>query len=215
MSFEILNLNKKLELKSGETKTLLWEEITSGEIILNRDSSLTLVILMTESLEEKMDLRFSLTGDGSNLKCIILNIGRDKSNFEFDTTISHIGKNTSANLLIKTVLSDHARTNTTNNIDIKNGATKTNSELNHNTILLSPNAKVRTIPCLEILEDDVKAGHGATIGSLNDEWMYYLNSRGISKDDAKILLTQAFIESGLEEVEDEEMREYIRNKLNT
>jgi Fe-S cluster assembly protein SufD len=77
---------------------------------------------------------------------------------------------------------------------------------NHN-ILLSDGAKVDTKPQLEIYADDVKCSHGATIGRLNEEEQFYMRSRGITLEDAKVLQMISFIAPVLENIEDENERE--------
>jgi Fe-S cluster assembly protein SufD len=79
---------------------------------------------------------------------------------------------------------------------------------NHN-ILLSDGAKVDTKPQLEIYADDVKCSHGATIGRLNEEEQFYMRSRGISLEDAKVLQMISFIAPVLENIQDEAQREAL------
>ena len=83
---------------------------------------------------------------------------------------------------------------------------------NHN-ILLSDGAKVDTKPQLEIYADDVKCSHGATIGRLNEEEQFYMRSRGISLEDAKVLQMISFIAPVLENIEDETEREAVASKF--
>ena len=83
---------------------------------------------------------------------------------------------------------------------------------NHN-ILLTDGAKVDTKPQLEIYADDVKCSHGATIGRLNEEEQFYMRSRGISLEDAKVLQMISFIAPVLEHVEDEVQREELTSMI--
>ncbi len=83
---------------------------------------------------------------------------------------------------------------------------------NHN-ILLSDDAKVDTKPQLEIYADDVKCSHGATIGRLNEEEQFYMRSRGISLEDAKVLQMISFIAPVLENIADEAEREAVANQF--
>ena len=76
-------------------------------------------------------------------------------------------------------------------------------------ILLSDGAKVDTKPQLEIYADDVKCSHGATIGRLNEEEQFYMRSRGISLEDAKVLQMISFIAPVLENIADDEQREAL------
>jgi Fe-S cluster assembly protein SufD len=83
---------------------------------------------------------------------------------------------------------------------------------NHN-LLLSEGAKVDTKPQLEIYADDVKCSHGATIGRLNEEEQFYMRSRGISLEDAKVLQMISFIAPVLENIEDDRERESVTADL--
>ena len=74
---------------------------------------------------------------------------------------------------------------------------------------LSKNAKAKTNPILVIDENDVNAGHGASIGKINEEQIYYLNSRGISTKDANFLLSSGFIFEIIHKIKNEEIKEYI------
>ena len=76
---------------------------------------------------------------------------------------------------------------------IEKSASDTDSYLKIDTLLAEPDAKARAVPSLEIKTDNVKAGHGATIGSINTEWLYYLQSRGISTGKGKSLIVKSFL----------------------
>ena len=83
---------------------------------------------------------------------------------------------------------------------------------NHN-ILLTDGAKVDTKPQLEIYADDVKCSHGATIGRLNEEEQFYMRSRGITLEDAKVLQMISFIAPVLENIKDEAEREAVAQQF--
>ena len=93
----------------------------------------------------------------------------------------------------------------------KNGqdAQRTEAYQENHNILLTDGAKVDTKPQLEIYADDVKCSHGATIGRLNEEEQFYMRSRGISLEDAKVLQMISFIAPVLENIEDHDERENI------
>ena len=89
-------------------------------------------------------------------------------------------------------------------------AQKTDGKQSNNNLLLSPNARVDTKPQLEIFADDVKCTHGATVGRLDELAMFYLNSRGIGPESARMLLTYAFAADVLETIELEAAQEGAR-----
>ena len=94
-------------------------------------------------------------------------------------------------------------------IFVRPQAQKTNAYQSNKNILLSDFASVNTKPQLEIFADDVKCSHGCTVGQLNDEGLFYLQSRGISEKNAKALLLHAFAEDILEHIKLQPLREYV------
>lgn len=107
--------------------------------------------------------------------------------------IRHIAPRTSANTILKGIVFDNAVLELDGTIIVENAAKQTNSFLRENILLLSPHAKAEAIPNLEILTDDVKCSHAATISSFPEEHIFYLQSRGLSKKQAQILLADGFL----------------------
>ena len=85
-------------------------------------------------------------------------------------------------------------------VKINKNAKKTNAWLAVHLLLLSDKASGRAIPALEILENDIKAGHATTVGKVNDLEMFYLQSRGLSKKQAKQLIVEGFLKSVLDQM---------------
>jgi Fe-S cluster assembly protein SufD len=94
-------------------------------------------------------------------------------------------------------------------IIVREGAQKTNAFQSSKSILVSPDAAVNTKPRLKIWADDVKCSHGATVGQLDEAALFYLRSRGVPHNTAKILLLHAFIGEVLSEIDSMEVREVI------
>ncbi len=80
-------------------------------------------------------------------------------------------------------------------------------------MLLTDKAKVNTRPFLEIYNDDVKCSHGATVGQMNEEQIYYMRQRGLSEEDARKLQLGGFIRQVLDRVDDEPLREEMERLL--
>jgi Fe-S cluster assembly protein SufD len=98
-------------------------------------------------------------------------------------------------------------------IFVQRDAQKTNAYQSNKSILLSDLASVNTKPQLEIFADDVKCSHGCTIGHLDDEGLFYLQSRGITEKNAKSLLLHAFADDILEKINIPAIRIYIDNLI--
>jgi Fe-S cluster assembly protein SufD len=111
--------------------------------------------------------------------------------------------------LFKTVVDDTARGVFQGKIIVKPGAQKTDGKMASNALLLGEHAQMHAKPELEIFADDVVCGHGATVGALDDDLMFYLMSRGVSRAEAEGLMIQAFAGEALEMVEHDALREAL------
>jgi Fe-S cluster assembly protein SufD len=107
--------------------------------------------------------------------------------------VNHAKPNCYSNELFKGVLDEEATGIFNGYIYVARDAQHTNAFQRNNNILLTPRTVIDTMPFLEIYADDVKCSHGATIGQLDEEAMFYLMQRGISKSDARLLLMYAFL----------------------
>ena len=128
-----------------------------------------------------------------------------------DTTlvVDHATLHCNSRELFKTVLDGDARSVFQGKIVVRPHAQKTDGKMMAKALLLSETAEADAKPELEIFADDVVCGHGATVGALDDELLFYLKARGIPQADAEALLVQAFIGEVLEAVEDETLREAL------
>lgn len=129
-------------------------------------------------------------------------------NFSF---IDHAKPNCTSNELFKGVLDDYASGAFTGKIMVRADAQHTNAYQSNNNLLLTSDAKINTRPQLEIYADDVKCSHGATVGQLDQNAMFYLRSRGVSPEEARVLLMYAFTYEVIEKIGVEPLREQIRD----
>ncbi|NJM34817.1 MAG: Fe-S cluster assembly protein SufD [Rhodomicrobium sp.] len=113
---------------------------------------------------------------------------------------------------VKAVLEDHAQGVFQAKVIVRPGAQKTDGRQMAQALILSENAEFDAKPELEIYADDVKCNHGATSGALDEDLMFYLRSRGIPKEEAKLILVQAFIGEILDKIELEPLREALVSK---
>ena len=134
------------------------------------------------------------------------------SHIDNHTIVDNVQPYCLSNTLYKGIV-DHVATGIFNGkIFVRKDAQKTNAYQSNKNILLSDGASVYTKPQLEIFADDVKCSHGCTVGSLDEEALFYLRSRGIDKDKARSLLLHAFAKDILENIKSEPIRTYV-NKL--
>ena len=132
---------------------------------------------------------------------------KNGSHIDNHTSVDHIDENSISNEHYKGIVDDGSNGVFNGKIFVRQKAQKTNAFQSNNNILLSDNAKVNTKPQLEIWADDVKCSHGCTVGQLDDDALFYLMSRGISRKDAISLLLSAFSADITEKIEDKEIRE--------
>lgn len=114
--------------------------------------------------------------------------------------IIHTRAGLKSRVLIKAVLEANSRFELEPVIVIQKGASRTDSYLKVAVLIVSDRAKARVVPSLEITEQDVKAGHGASIGKLDPEQLFYLRSRGLDEDSARKLLIKGFVKDIIEKI---------------
>ena len=129
-----------------------------------------------------------------------------KQQFHYDTQQNHHGENCKSDLLYKSALRDSARTVWRGNIRVFPGAQKTDAYQANRNLQLSHLSRADSIPGLEIEADDVRCTHGATVGQIEAEPMFYLESRGMPPDEAKRLIVEGFFAPVIERIPLEETR---------
>lgn len=114
-----------------------------------------------------------------------------------------------SNQLFKGIADDHARAVFNGQILVRKDAQRTQAYQNSKNIAITDKATINAKPFLEIYADDVKCSHGATVGQLDDEAMFYIKSRGINEDDARLLLMYAFAAEVIEHIKLQPLKERI------
>jgi Fe-S cluster assembly protein SufD len=125
---------------------------------------------------------------------------------DFTTAIAHDAPNCASRQTVKSVLTGKARAVFQGRIEVARIAQKTDGYQMNQALLLSPDAEINSKPELEIYADDVKCSHGATVGALDPEQLFYLRSRGIAEDAAKMMLVRAFLTDAFEAVNHDGLR---------
>ncbi len=158
------------------------------------------------------NLNFYQKGEGINSTMKGVTIISDKQHVDHNTLVHHIQPNSESHQDYKGIFGAAATGVFNGKIYVEKKAQKTNAFQSNNNILLSDKATINTKPQLEIFADDVKCSHGCTIGQLDENAMFYLQSRGIPEKEAKALLLYAFANTVLESVKIPEVKQRI-NKL--
>ncbi len=136
-----------------------------------------------------------LVGEGAHVDVLGALVVRGKQKLEVDVVTHHKAANTSADTFIRAVVYDSSKVKLSGLIKIDDGAQKTNAFLKENVLLMSKNAQADAIPNLEIEADDVKASHAATIGKIDEEQIFYLMSRGLTRKKAEEMIVEGFLEA--------------------
>ena len=212
------NIEKTLSLtvEAGETKHLVL--LSPGDVTLRirqlRGSQLTLHVLSLSDADAKVSVTVAQDEPGCSTSLYGLAFTRGTQTVEVETHVLHnVGGGTS-NQLFKNVLADRSRATFYGELKVQPDAQKTEAFQTNRNILLSPDAKMRTRPQLEIYADDVKCSHGATTGQLDPNALFYLQQRGIPRAEAQRLLLQAFFEDVLATIPDEPLRDTLRTQIN-
>lgn len=155
-----------------------------------------------------------LAKEGEDVQILGLFIGRNNDQFIVRTTQRHRAPNTKSDLLIKSVLFDNSRLDYDGLIKIEKEAQGSDAYQRNENLVMNENVRVDTKPELEILANSVRCTHGATVGKIDKDQLFYLKSRGLSKKEAEKLIIEGFFEGVLQKIEDRRLQKKIRDKIN-
>jgi Fe-S cluster assembly protein SufD len=125
----------------------------------------------------------------------------------------HAVSHTSANSIYKAVLDDQSQLGFRGAIRTLKGAQHTDSFLNDHTLYLSEDSKADVLPSLDVDANDVRCAHGASIGMIDAEQIFYLMSRGLPREEAEQMIVAGFFEEGIERIPLESVRERLRRSI--
>lgn len=148
----------------------------------------------------KLELGAELVGKGARSELFGVVLGGDEQRFDHHTLHSHVSGDTTSNIDFKVALTGASRSSYTGLIRIAEDAARSEAFQENRNLLLSDAARADTIPELEILTDDVSCSHGATAAPIDRDQIFYLQSRGIARDEAVRLIVRGFLEATLAQV---------------
>ena len=178
-----------------------------------RDSSFESTSISFGGKSVRNDVRVTLDGEGASCVLNGLNVIGDHQLVDDHTTIRHEKPHGTSQELYKSILDGHAEGVFNGAIYVAQDAQKTNSRQTNRNLILSQHALMNTKPQLEIHADDVKCSHGATVGELEEDAMFYLRSRGIDHDTSRRILTYAFANDVLSRIRQEPVRKTVESEL--
>lgn len=157
----------------------------------------------------KLDMEMHLQGEGSEVKFSGCYFGNESQHFDFRTFQNHVVGNSISDLLFKGALRGRARMVYQGLIKVHKNAQRSNAYQANRNLILSDKARADSIPSLEIEANDVRCTHGATVGQVDDEQLFYLMARGLDRAAAERLIIQGFFEPVLERIPAESLRAVV------
>jgi Fe-S cluster assembly protein SufD len=157
----------------------------------------------------RLDLTFK--GEGSECFCNGCVIADKKQHVDNNTLIDHQVGHCDSHELYKYVLDDESTGAFAGRVLVRHGAQKTTSQETNQNLCATKTARMYTQPMLEIYADDVKCAHGSTVGQLNDAALFYMRQRGITMEEAKILLQNAFVNEVIDNIQLEPLRDRLHH----
>lgn len=178
-----------------------------------RSSSLSAFSISLGAALARQEVNAVLGGEGAECYLNGLYVAGGRQHIDNYTTIDHAKPHASSREVYKGVLDDKAAGVFHGRIVVRKDAQKTDAKQSNKNLLLSDDATVNTKPQLEIYADDVKCTHGATIGQMDQEAVFYLRSRGIGRQEARSMLTYAFANEVISQIKFEPMRARLTEAL--
>jgi Fe-S cluster assembly protein SufD len=154
----------------------------------------------------RTEVHAQLSGSGAAAHLNAAQLLAGSQHADFTSIVSHTAPNCQSRQTVKNVLAGRSRGVFQGRIEVARAAQKTDGYQMNQALLLSPQAEIDTKPELEIFADDVKCSHGATVGELDADQMFYLRSRGVPEAEARAILVRAFLTEALDAVTDETIR---------
>jgi Fe-S cluster assembly protein SufD len=215
--------NTMTEVRAGEGSVLehykLQEESLNGyhvgnlNAILQKDSHVDSHSFSIGGALVRNDIDVDLNDSGAHIGLNGLYVGNKKQHIDNHTCINHSKPNTTSEEVYRGVMNGHSRGVFNGKVVVHQDAQKTDAQQNNANLLLSDTAEVDTKPELEIYADDVKCSHGATIGQLDENMLFYLRSRAIDEETARSLLTFAFADEVISRITIPSVRKHLESLI--
>ena len=154
-----------------------------------------------------------LTGNLAENNINTIYLGKDNDILDINYCIEEYGLKTKSNIEVQGALKDKAKKNFKGTIDFKEGCQKSVGLENENCILLSKESRSKSLPMLLCHEEDVEGAHGVSSGKVDEEKVFYLMTRGITRKDAEKLIIKANFNKIIELIKDEDIKEYILKEI--
>jgi len=203
----------KLEYVSLQNLSRQTWHFASHHARVERDAELDWVAGGFGSKKGKTRIQNDLAGPGATSRVTGAYFADGSQHLDYDTFQEHMAPSTTSDFAFKGALRDEATTVWRGMIRVERDAQRTNAYQENRNLLLSAKAHADSIPGLEILANDVRCTHGATLGQVDREQLFYLMARGLSRSDAERLIVRGFFQDVLDRIELEPVRETLAEAL--
>ena len=199
--------------RSNDRPTAICNMDIPQTIVVERDAKVEIIVVVMPGVSCDIRLDVRLTGEGAEANVYGAYVCGGEEKVKIAVDMHHDMPHCNSRQLFKGIAGGVSKVDFYGKIIVAQDAQRTEAFQENHNILLTDGAKVDTKPQLEIYADDVKCSHGATIGRLNEEEQFYMRSRGISLEDAKVLQMISFVAPVLENIPDETQREALAAQL--
>jgi Fe-S cluster assembly protein SufD len=203
----------KLEYVSLQNLSRETWHFASHHARVERDAELDWVSGGFGSKKGKVRIQNDLAGPGATSRVTGAYFADGEQHLDYDTFQEHIAPDTESDFAFKGALRDHATAVWRGMIRVEEDAQKTNAYQECRNLMLSPTTHAVPIPGLEILANDVRCTHGATVGRVDREQLFYLMARGLPRHEAERLIVRGFFQEVLDRIELEPVREAVTSAL--
>lgn len=184
--------------------------VSQAEVALAAGAQFSQTILTSGARRQRLETRVAHPGGHATLRLDGVYLLADKRHADLTTVVTHAGTDGTTAQLTKGVVRDQARGVFQGRIVVTEGADRTDARMGHHALILSDRAEVDARPELLIHADDVACAHGNTVGALDEDALFYARQRGMNADEAKALLTEAFVGEVVDRISFDEARAIAR-----
>ena len=172
-----------------------------------------IMTIMTGDGDIYLDNRTELEGDSSSINAEVAYLGKNSQTIDYNIAVNHWGKDTHSEINAAAALMDSAKKVFRGTIDFKTGSSDSKGSENETVIMLGDDVVNKTVPLILCSEENVEGSHGATIGELDDDTLFYFESRGIGREEAERIMAYAALKRLIRLSGDKEFAEQAQNAL--
>lgn len=210
LSFDIgKNASVKLVQLLNSTEKLRHETFAN----CSKGGRFQIMTIMTGDGNIYSDNRTELEGDSSSINVEVAYLGKNSQTIDYNIAVNHWGKDTHSGINAAGALMDSAKKVFRGTIDFKTGSSDSKGSENETVIMLGDDVVNKTVPLILCSEENVEGSHGATIGELDDDTLFYFESRGIGREEAERIMAYAALKRLIRLSDDKEFAEQAQNAL--